>query len=258
MASNTVVAITGANRGIGLGLVEAYLARTSTTVVGIVRSQNAAAALKTAAEKFQQGTASIIHIVELNFSKVASSDAARETIVNAVNGLGHINILICSAGHLSSVVPAAAIPADELREAFEVNTIGPLVAFQTLWPLMEKGTAATGAPPKFIVLTSSLGSIGGMEPMPGGAYGPSKAAVNHIVKALHQQMAQSGLVSVALHPGWVQTNMGHLLAEGWNYAPGPPITIEESVKGVLKMIDEATRESTSGKFVTETGMELPW
>ena len=72
MAPNTVYVIVGANRGIGLGLVEAYLARSSTTVIGVVRSAAAAEALKTAGDKAIKGTDSELQVVELNFTTTSS------------------------------------------------------------------------------------------------------------------------------------------------------------------------------------------
>jgi hypothetical protein len=48
------------------------------------------------------------------------------------------------------------------------------------------------------------------------------------------------------------------VAEQWEYAAGPPLTVEESVRGIVKVVDGASRETTSGKFVTETGEEVPW
>jgi NAD(P)-dependent dehydrogenase (short-subunit alcohol dehydrogenase family) len=258
MAPNTVYVITGANRGIGLGLVQAYLFRRSTTVIGVVRSEEASKALKSACENTTRGADSALHILQVDLSKNPSTEDIRNELQTATGGLDHINTVICCAGHVTPMVPTLAISPDDLRACIEVNAIGPLTFFQAFWPLLEKSSAATGAPPKFIVLSSSVGSIGAMEPFPGGAYGPSKAAVNHITKSLHVQMAESGLVAVALHPGWVKTNMGQFVAEQWEYAAGPPLTVEESVRGIVKVVDGASRETTSGKFVTETGEEVPW
>lgn len=37
-----------------------------------------------------------------------------------------------------------------------------------------------------------------------------------------------------------------------------PISVEEGVKGIIKQVDEATREETSGTFVTFDGKPLGW
>ena len=108
------------------------------------------------------------------------------------------------------------------------------------------------------MISSSVGSIRRQEPLPGSAYGPSKAALNWITRALHIQSVGMGLITVALHPGWVQTDSGRSSAREWNYAPGPPLSLAESVAGILKVIDGATREAVSGKFVTYSGEILPW
>jgi NAD(P)-dependent dehydrogenase (short-subunit alcohol dehydrogenase family) len=256
MASNTVYVITGANRGIGLGLVQAYLARPLTTVVAIVRSEDAATSLVTATKKGEIGSQSLLHVLQLDLSKLATPDSIRKKFLTATKNISHVDTLICSAGHNSPMVPTINATAEQLEESFRVNSIAPLITFQALWPLMERVAGPNTASPKLIVLSSSLGSTGGMEPFPGGAYGPSKAAVNHMVKSLHMQV--TGLVSVALHPGWVQTEMGYTAAKEWNYAAGPPDTVEDSVRGILKIVDEATRENVSGRFITQTGAELPW
>jgi NAD(P)-dependent dehydrogenase (short-subunit alcohol dehydrogenase family) len=256
MASNTVYVITGANRGIGLGLVQAYLARPSTTVVAIVRSDGAATSLMAATDKSDKGSQSLLYVVQIDLSKQATPDSIREGFLAATKNIDHVDTLICSAGHVTPLVATLAVTAEQLEESFHVNSIAPLITFQALWPLMDRGALPSTPSPKLIVLTSSMASMGAMEPFPAGAYGPSKAAVNHIVRSLHMQ--EAGLVSVALHPGWVQTDMGNFAAKEWNYAAGPPDTVEDSVKGIVKVVDEATRENVSGKFVTQTGEELPW
>ena len=256
MASNTVYAISGANRGIGLGLVQAYLIRPSTTVVATVRSKIAAESLLASVDKLDLSSESLLHVVQLDLSKEATPESVRERFLAATQNIDHVDALICSAGHVPPMVPTISVTAEQLEESFQVNSIAPLVLFQALWPLMDRGAGPNSTSPKFIVLSSSIGSMGGMEPFPGGAYGPSKAAVNFIAKSLHMQIPT--LISVALHPGWVQTDMGNLVAKEWNHAAGPPDTVEDSVHGILTVVDNATRENVSGKFITQTGVELPW
>ena len=50
-----------------------------------------------------------------------------------------------------------------------------------------------------------------------------------------------------LHPGWVKTDMG---------GPNAPVSIEESIKGMMKVI-EATEIRDTGRFLNYDGKELP-
>lgn len=162
--------ITGANKGIGLGLFRTYLSRPNTTVVGIVRSTDAANSLKAAGEAIPSGSESNYHVVILDFAKITAPEAALKDFHAATCGeIDEINTLICSAGHVTPADPTLTMKPEHLRECFEVNTIGTLNAFQTLWPLLHESSSCCG-PPKYIVLSSSVGSIGAMEPFPGGAY----------------------------------------------------------------------------------------
>lgn len=250
--TNTVYVVTGGNRGIGLGLVKSLLARPRTTVVATVRSQPTASQLEGELASSATGEGSEHYIAQLDYAKDLTPQVVRERFDAAVQGkVDHIDVLVCNAGYFTTMSPVLETTGDELRSHFDINTLGPLATVQGLWPLMQKS-----AQPKFLLISSSVGSIGMMEPMPGGAYGPSKAAANWIAKALHQQVPQ--LVSVAVHPGFVQTGMGNAASEQWGLAAGPPDTVEDSVAGLLKVMDEATRETTSGTFITQTGVALGW
>ncbi|KAM0247608.1 hypothetical protein ACHAQJ_009774 [Trichoderma viride] len=246
---NYVYVVTGANRGLGLGLVLSLLTRPNTTVIATVRNEEAASALTQESIVALKGLGSRLRILKLDFSIMSSPVEVRE----AFNfGIDHIDVLINNAGGAQPMVPAAEITASDLRAAFEVNTIAPLLVFQALWPFLQKSLS-----PKLIMITSSVGSIADMEPVPGGAYGPSKAALNWLTKALHLENKDRGLIVIALHPGWVQTRAGQFVADQWGFASGPPDTIESSVEGMLKIIDEASKE-TSGKFITQNGQILGW
>ncbi|KAJ5780121.1 hypothetical protein N7457_005281 [Penicillium paradoxum] len=251
---NTVYVVTGANRGLGLGLTKRLLERSATTVVASVRSPDAATSLRAEIEDVKMGENSILHIIELDFSTAIPPDNIIRTFSAAVSTVSHIDVLICNAGCATPMIPAVETPAEDLRASFETNTIAPLLVFQAFWPLMQRSAFA----PKLAVISSSVGSVGQQEPFPGGAYGPSKAASNWLTKALHSQNEADGLVAFALHPGWVQTRAGYSVAKQLGYPHDPPLTVEDSVEGMLKVIDSATRANVSGKFVTETGDIVPW
>jgi NAD(P)-dependent dehydrogenase (short-subunit alcohol dehydrogenase family) len=246
---NFIYVVTGGNRGLGLGLVKSLLARPNTTVIATVRNEAAASTLTRESTETPKGLGSNLRILKLDLSMVNSPVEVREAFKSDID---HIDVLINNAGGAQPMVPAAETTAEDLRAAFEVNTIAPLIVFQALWPLLQKSVS-----PKLIMITSSVGSIAEMEPVPGGAYGPSKAAQNWLTKALHLENKDRGLIAIALHPGWVQTRAGQFVADQWGFVSGPPDTIESSVEGMLKVIDEASKE-TSGKFITQKGQILAW
>ena len=256
MADNTVYVVTGANRGLGLGLTKSLLSRPSTTVVGTVRNDEAAASLKADTDSVISANGTTLHIVKLDFSTAIPTEKILEAFHAAVgSGLSHIDVLINNAAVGPPFVPSVELRAEDLRAAFETNTIAPLLVFQALWPLLRR--SPTGRP-KLVMMSSSVGCVTEMEPLPGGAYGPSKAALNYLTKSLHTQHEADGLVALALHPGWVRTRAGALVAREWGFPGEPPVSVDDSVRGMLDVIDAATRETASGKFLTQTGDVLAW
>jgi NAD(P)-dependent dehydrogenase (short-subunit alcohol dehydrogenase family) len=272
---STVYVVTGANRGIGLGLVTSLLSRPHTVIIGTVRSAQAHKQLADAAESLPKGDGSTLYIAQVDYSTVPGPEAIRKSIDEATAGeITHVDVLICNAGYADSMRPVLETTAAQMREHFDINTIGPLMTFQALWPYMQQdarsrkdnttaaaaaAAAAAAVPAKFILISSSVGSIGMMEPLPGGAYGPSKAAANWIAKAIHEQYSEQGIVSVAIHPGFIATGMGRGACESWKLPVEMAAdTVENSVRGLLEVIGGATKEGVSGKFVTQKGQELGW
>lgn len=256
--NNTVYLVTGGNRGIGLGLVQVLLPRPFTTVIATVRSQAKASELEQTIEFLPKGEQSILYTVEeVDYSSDNSLDHIKKLFDDALGDkIKHVDVLICNAGYFTTMSSVLETTADALRSHFEVNTIGPLLTVQALWPRMKN--SVPNKPPKFILISSSVGSIGMMERMPGGAYGPSKAAANWVTKALHQQHGDDGLISVALHPGFVQTRMGNAASDQWDFPGGPPDTVEVNAKSILNIIDVSARDKYSGQFVTQNGIVLDW
>ena len=65
--------------------------------------------------------------------------------------------------------------------------------------------------------------------------------------------------ALAIHPGWVQTDLGNGGAQA-NGLPSAPYTLETSVSGIMSRIDGATREKSGGKFwnATPNSGGMPW
>jgi NAD(P)-dependent dehydrogenase (short-subunit alcohol dehydrogenase family) len=79
-------------------------------------------------------------------------------------------------------------------------------------------------------------------------YRASKSALNSITKAMSYDLKPRGITVVAMHPGWVRTEMG---------GPSADIDTDTSVTGMKKVVDNL-QPSDSGRFMVYDGTELPW
>jgi NAD(P)-dependent dehydrogenase (short-subunit alcohol dehydrogenase family) len=101
---------------------------------------------------------------------------------------------------------------------------------------------------KIAYVSSRMGSIGLMTNAGSALYRASKAALNAMVKAISLELASRGVTAIALHPGWVKTDMG---------GAGADIDAGTSVTGMRAVIERAGSR-VSGHFFVYTGEELPW
>ncbi|KAK5995079.1 Norsolorinic acid ketoreductase nor1 [Cladobotryum mycophilum] len=242
----SIVLITGANRGIALGLAKLYAARDNTTVIGTARNLSKATELASA----PSGKNSKVIVVQYE----AGTRTAGKDLVSQLtaSGIDHIDILVASGGTGDHWGPVLTTPADTAEEFFTINSLGNLILFQAAYPLLEKSQK-----PQFVFISSSIASTGDMEKVPflGTAYGASKAWTNHLVKRVHVE--HPNLISYAIHPGWVQTDMGN--SAGAAHGIGnASITVDESVSSLTKQIDGATRDETSGKLINYDGSTWSW
>jgi norsolorinic acid ketoreductase len=174
-------------------LTESLLRRPNTTVIATTRSSSVDASAL-------QGlpTAANTKLVITTLSSNADTGAAAVIDEISKQGISHIDTVVANAGLGDAFHPVLATPVDEIRLNFEVNTLGPIKLFQAAFPLLEKATN-----PKFILISSVLGSIGGTEGelarAPTLAYGVSKAGANYFVRKVHCE--HENVVAVAVHPG---------------------------------------------------------
>ncbi|KZO92379.1 NAD(P)-binding protein [Calocera viscosa TUFC12733] len=250
--SPTVYLVSGANRGIGLELIAQLAARENVVVFAGARNPSTATALRALESK----SPSKVHVVKLTSADEADNKAA---VAKVKQVAGRLDVVIANAGvfgNRDAALLSEKASLDIMRGTFEVNVLGPLVLFQAAWQLLKASTDS----PKFIVVSSLAGSIqvGTSFPIPILPYGTSKAAVNWFTTKLHYEYPS--LIAVSLHPGSVETDMSTSAKE---YIPEMAkfemITPEESIKGVLGVIDAAKRDEEAGpKFLSYDGSVLPW
>ncbi|KAK6857277.1 NAD(P)-binding protein [Apiospora arundinis] len=87
------------------------------------------------------------------------------------------------------------------------------------------------------------------------AYGPSKAAAHWLTKRINTE--EDKVTAFVLHPGWVATDMGNRGANRVGLAQAPT-SVQESVDGMLRIIDSATKETTGATFHEFNGNLYPW
>jgi NAD(P)-dependent dehydrogenase (short-subunit alcohol dehydrogenase family) len=81
-------------------------------------------------------------------------------------------------------------------------------------------------------------------------YRMSKAALNMYIRCAQHDFPE--IVCVALHPGWVQTDMGG------PQAPLTPAQSASSLRQTLERIRTQTRPEDRGAFLNHDGQTLPW
>ncbi|KAF2143511.1 uncharacterized protein K452DRAFT_317636 [Aplosporella prunicola CBS 121167] len=247
--NNVVYLITGANRGIGRAFVEAYLSRPSTTVVAGVRDP--AHATAQSLSQLSKGASSELIVERIDASDDSSAPAAMEQLARK-HGIVKLDVVIANAGVSRSYPRVAEVAIDELDYHVRINGYGTLRLFQATLPAMDRA-----ASPKFVAVSSSASSIGGMDlqPFPNAAYGPSKALLNYLTRKMHFE--HENIIVFPVDPGWVKTDMSNDAAAILGLAEAE-MTPKESVDGLVRVIDGASREETSGRFLLYTGEASQW
>ncbi|RDL42234.1 putative cytochrome 52A4 [Venustampulla echinocandica] len=246
----STVLITGANKGIGLGFVKKYLNRPNTTVIAGVRNPTSPEAK--AISELPKADGSKVIIVKIE--NTSDTDAAEAVESIKKQGVDKLDIAIANAGiyGTDAFVKVSEIKTKDLLEHFDVNTAGTVRLFQAVLPLLKKGDN-----PRFLALSSIVGTIGLMDQIPFNvpSYGSSKAAINFLTRRIHFE--NEDLISIAVHPGAVQTDNGNAAARFFGL-PEANVTLDESVDGLVGILDKASREETSGKFLSYDGTAIPW
>jgi norsolorinic acid ketoreductase len=183
--------ITGANRGIGLGLAAHYLALENTTVIAGVRNPSSVSDLKA----LKTGSGSRLIVVKIDSVSTTDASAAVEELKSKYQ-ITHLDVVIANAGLGSYWGPALTTPIAEFETHLRVNATGTLILFQAV-----HGLLSAAKEPKFVPIGTPVGSMGEMEkyPLPSTAYGTSKAALNFLTKKLH--LEHENMVIFPLAPG---------------------------------------------------------
>jgi len=218
--------IIGASRGIGRELALQYKAA-GWRVLATARSADSLAALQA------QGCEALpLDVNNLN-------DCA---------GLGwrlddeKIDVAILNAGVYGPRTTALTSPQqDQFDEVMHTNVLAAMRLLPMILPLVENAHG------KLAVVSSHMGSIAQRSASHGWLYRASKAALNSVLKDV--SLNTSKAICVALHPGWVKTEMG---------GAGAALEIADSVSRIRALIAGLRTEHHGSFLNAEDGSGLHW
>jgi NAD(P)-dependent dehydrogenase (short-subunit alcohol dehydrogenase family) len=233
--------VTGADRGLGLGLVKELLIQHYKVFAG--RYDHSWNEL----EKLKKEYPGKLELVDLDIADDASVKEAKNFITSQTDQL---DLLINNAALLGDIEATLLDDLDfaEMQTVFNITALGALRVSKALIPLILQGSQ------KLIVnISSEAGSIGACYRTSWFAYSMAKAALNIQSALIHNQLKTLGGQVLAIHPGWVKTYMeGH-------FNEAAILTADQSAQHIIQIVNNSKQYlADKPAFVDYEGNELPW
>ncbi|KAH8879763.1 putative NADPH-dependent 1-acyl dihydroxyacetone phosphate reductase [Thozetella sp. PMI_491] len=223
MAGRTIL-ITGANRGIGRGLFDHYVTQPNNVLVAAVRDPDAAQGLLIV----PRGQNTRVVVVKIDAaSRTDPYDAIEDLLTHSVD---HIDVVISSAG-IAPLNTIEDLPLEEYEQVLMVNAISVMLLYKATLPLLRKAKH----PARFAFISAAGGSLNNMAqyPYPNASYASSKALANCLV--VKMGMENDWLITLCVHPGLVQTDMGNQGARYFGLKEAP-LTLKKSSENTAYIV----------------------
>ena len=219
------VLVIGASRGIGLEFVHQF---------------RASGAKVTATARDEAGLERLRELGATGLTLDVTDAAGTAGLARQIDG-AKFDLAIVNAGANAAFAAGLDAPSEaDFDHVMHTNVLGPMrVIPQIAEALAPGGTVA--------VLSSVMGSLGSRTAAGMSLYRASKAAVNSVLKDASLLLGGKA-VCVALHPGWVRTDMG---------GSGADIDVATSVAGMKKVL-AGLKPKDNGAFVDYQGNAIPW
>lgn len=221
------VLVTGARRGIGLALVQAYVAR-GDDVIATVRGE----------------TPDTLALLACPRLVVVPLDVASETSVKAAAAAvpGHLDVLISNAGMTGGPQRAPGMDLARAAAILDTNAMGPLRVYDAFADHLRSGAR----PARLVHVSSEAGSLGRFRASKKPEYAMSKAALNALTRWV--AAVEPSLVCASLDPGWTATRTG---------GDGATFTPEQTAARLVAAIDRLGPEHSGGFYDAEL-VAIPW
>ncbi|KAI5361065.1 Putative short-chain dehydrogenase/reductase SDR, NAD(P)-binding domain superfamily [Septoria linicola] len=243
-----VILLTGASRGIGLSIAH-YLLKQSHKVTLVARTETP---LRELEQQYPNQTAILT-------GDLADLSLGQKAIDLTVQQFGQLDGVIVNHGVLDPVKRVVDSTAEEWRDAYNINFFSAVAIAKAAIPHLRKSSTGT------IIFTSS-GAASNSYPT-WGAYGSSKAALNHLASSIANE--EKDVVAIAVRPGVVDTEMQRDIREKHHEvmdegdrvrfaelkSSGGLLRPEQPGHVMAKLVLEGKRE-LSGQFLSWNAEEL--
>lgn len=227
MTTTKTALITGASRGIGLGIAH-RLARQGCSLTITARD---GARLDAVAAELRAGGAPEVHTVAAD---MADDDALDRVLACHADRFGAMSALILNAG-VGTASPIEEVTTRRFDKTVTVNLRAPLHLIQGALPMLR---VAASADPERGAKVVALSSITGVYAESGLAvYGATKAALISLLTTLNAEESGNGIAATTIAPGYVDTEMS-----AWIHDRIPPERML-AVNDVVEMVDAVLRLS---------------
>ncbi|MEV5553540.1 SDR family NAD(P)-dependent oxidoreductase [Nonomuraea wenchangensis] len=197
--------VTGASKGIGRAIALAYAAA-GADVALVSRSADALA--EVAKEIEALGRRAVVLPADLT-----DRDAAASMVAAAIDGLGHLDIVVNNAGGSNFMVEFKDLRLSGWDKLMRLNLDSAMVVCHAVAPhLLERGSGS-------VINVASVAALGAPFLAP---YAAAKAGLVALTKTLALEWARAGVRVNALCPGWTATELNRNL---WDDESGGAATI---------------------------------
>ncbi len=239
-----VAIITGASRGIGQAIAEAYVAAGAKVVIAARKLERIAPVAEALRAQGGDAVPVVCH----------TGDSAQigAMVQAALDHFGRLDVVVNNAGTNPHFGPLLTASDEVWAKTFDTNVIGYMRVVRTALPALEKAGGG-----KVI----NIASIAGLNPMPGlGVYAVTKAAAIQLTKVLAQELAPFNVQVNAIAPGVIKTRFSQVLTDTpeirdsiLRRTPANRMGKVEDVTGAAVYLASAASDYTTGTVMVMDG-----
>ena len=247
----TILSVTGANQGIGLGIAEVCLANSAGCIYSLDISQpgDDFAAL----EKRYPGRLEYVH------TDVTSEESVKTALDKIVEAKGRFDGMVANAG-ATKHQPALDFTIEQFERLYKLNVTGSWIcataAARKFIELKAKGS---------VVFTASMTSYRPNRAAPSAPYGGTKAAVRNMTHTLAMEWSQYGIRVNSISPGFVKTALTYYVetSPDWDtkmkyYGGMPRLALPQELGGAYTYLLSDTATYTTGIDIPIAGIVGAW